>query len=52
MLAADRERAALLAEAETAHDPHRIAEIHTRLADIDAHSAEARAAAILAGLGF
>ena len=32
--------------------PHRIAEIHTRLADIDAHSAEARAAAILAGLGF
>ena len=32
--------------------PHRIAEIHTRLADIDAHSAEARAAAILNGLGF
>ncbi len=52
VLAADRERAALLAEAETARDPHRIAEIHTRLADIDSHSAEARAAAILAGLGF
>jgi ATP-binding cassette subfamily F protein 3 len=52
VLAADRERAALLAEAETALDPHRIAEVHTRLADIDAHSAEARAAAILAGLGF
>ena len=52
VLAADRERAALLAEAETADDPHRIAEIHTRLADIDAHSAEARAASILAGLGF
>ena len=52
VLAADRERAALLAEAETADDPHRIAEVHTRLADIDAHSAEARAAAILAGLGF
>ncbi len=52
VLAADRERAALLAEAETARDPHRIAEIHTRLADINSHSAEARAAAILAGLGF
>jgi ATP-binding cassette subfamily F protein 3 len=34
------------------HDPHRIAEIQTRLVDIDAHSAPARAAAILAGLGF
>ena len=52
VLAADTERAALLAEAETAHDPHRIAEIHTRLQDIDAHTAEARAAEILAGLGF
>ncbi len=52
VLAADTERAALLAEAEHATDAHRIAEVHTRLADIDAHSAEARAAAILAGLGF
>ena len=52
VLAADTERAALLHEAETAHDPHRIAEIHTRLADIDAHSAPARAARILSGLGF
>src|SRR5690554_1016932 len=52
VLAADTERAALLAEAEHAHDPHRIAEIQMRLADIDAHSAEARAATILAGLGF
>ena len=52
VLAADAERTALLAEAETADDPHRIAEIQTRLADIDAHSAEARAATILAGLGF
>ena len=34
------------------HDPHRIAEIQTRLADIGAHAAPARAAAILAGLGF
>jgi ATP-binding cassette subfamily F protein 3 len=52
VLAADTERAALLAEAEHATDPDRIAEIHTRLADIDAHSAPARAAAILSGLGF
>ncbi|WP_421786913.1 ABC-F family ATP-binding cassette domain-containing protein [Hyphobacterium sp.] len=52
VLAADTERADLLAEAETAHDPHRIAEIQTRLADIEAHSAEARAGTILAGLGF
>ncbi|MGF1456410.1 MAG: ABC-F family ATP-binding cassette domain-containing protein [Alphaproteobacteria bacterium] len=52
VLAADKERASLLAEAETATDPHRIAEIQTRLADIDAHSAPARAAAILSGLGF
>lgn len=52
VLAADVERAALLAEAETATDPHRIAEIQVRLADIDAHAAPARAATILAGLGF
>jgi ATP-binding cassette, subfamily F, member 3 len=52
VLAADVERASLLAEAETAQDPHRIAEIQTRLVDIDAHSAPARAAAILSGLGF
>ncbi|MBX5083633.1 ABC-F family ATP-binding cassette domain-containing protein [Rhizobium lentis] len=52
VLAADKERAALLAEADTANDPHRIAEIQMRLVDIDAHSAEARAASILAGLGF
>jgi len=52
VLQADLERTALLAEAETATDPHRIAEIQTRLADIDAHSAEARAGAILHGLGF
>ena len=52
VLAADKERVQLLAEAETEADPHRIAEIHTRLADIDAHSAPARAASILFGLGF
>ncbi|KQV63958.1 ABC-F family ATP-binding cassette domain-containing protein [Rhizobium sp. Root1220] len=52
VLAADKERAALVAEAETAIDAHRIADIQMRLVDIDAHSAEARAASILAGLGF
>ena len=52
VLAADTERHALLAEAETATDPHRIADIQTRLADIDAWSAEGRAASILQGLGF
>ena len=52
VLAADTERAALLAESATAHDAHRIAEIQTRLADIDAWSAEGRASAILRGLGF
>lgn len=48
----DRERSALIEEIETAEDPQRIADIHSRLADIDAHSAESRAAAILNGLGF
>ncbi|MCB9947891.1 MAG: ABC-F family ATP-binding cassette domain-containing protein [Rhodospirillaceae bacterium] len=52
VLAADTERAALLDEAETVTDPHRIAEVHTRLAEIAAHAAPARAASILAGLGF
>jgi len=52
VLAAHTELAELTAEAETAHDPHRISEIHTRLGDIDAHSAPARAARILSGLGF
>jgi ATP-binding cassette subfamily F protein 3 len=52
VLAADKERASLLLEAESATDPIRIGEIHARLADIGAHSAESRGATILAGLGF
>ena len=52
VLAADTERGSLMAEAETAHDAYRIAEIQARLADIDAWSAEGRASAILKGLGF
>jgi len=52
VLKADRERETLIREAEVASDPTRIAEIQTRLVDIEAHSAPARAAAILSGLGF
>ena len=52
VLQADAERAALLAEAEGAADPQRIADIHHRLADIEAHRAVPRAQRILAGLGF
>ncbi len=52
VLAGDRELTELNAESATATDPHRIAEIQMRLADIDAHSAPARAAIILSGLGF
>jgi len=52
VLAADIERCALMAESETTTDPHRIGDIHTRLADIDAHTAPSRAARILSGLGF
>ena len=52
VLRADTEREALLAEAETATDPNRIAEVQLRLSDINAWSAEARAASILKGLGF
>jgi len=52
VLAADVERAALLHDAETTHDHHRLAEIHERLNAIAAHAAPARAARILVGLGF
>ena len=51
VLQGDPERLALLAAAETA-DPHHLAEIHERLRAIDAAGAPARAATILAGLGF
>jgi ATP-binding cassette subfamily F protein 3 len=52
VLAADTERSALLAESEWTEDGDRIGEIHERLLAIDAHSAPARAARILIGLGF
>ena len=50
-LAADGERAALLAERDADAAPSRTAEIEARLVEIDAHSAPSRAARILAGLG-
>ncbi len=52
VLAADVERAALMHEEEHTQDHHRIADIHERLIAIDAHTAPARAARILVGLGF
>jgi ATP-binding cassette subfamily F protein 3 len=52
VLAADPERAALLRQTEIETDAHALADIHTRLVDIGAHDAEARAARILHGLGF
>ena len=54
VLAADTERAALIAQSENEAeiDPHQLAEIHDRLIAIDAHTAPSRAARILAGLGF
>ncbi len=52
VLSYDTERAELMEESERSTDGARIAEIQTRLADIDAWSAEARAASILKGLGF
>jgi ATP-binding cassette subfamily F protein 3 len=51
VLEGDPERLALLAEADNA-EPHRLAEVHERLRAIGADSAPARAATILAGLGF
>ena len=52
VLAADTERAALLHDSETCHDPERLGEIHERLIAIDAYTAPARASRILVGLGF
>ncbi len=52
VLRADAERTDLLAQTIRETDPQRIADIHQRLADIEAHRATARAGRILAGLGF
>ena len=52
VLAADEELARLRQAAEVETDPDKIGHVHTRLAQIDGYAAEARAARILAGLGF
>jgi ATP-binding cassette subfamily F protein 3 len=52
VLAADHERAELMAEAESCTDMHRLGDVHDRLLAIDAYGAPARAARILLGLGF
>ena len=52
VLEADIERSKLLQNAQIEKDPNKIAEIYTRLSDINAYSAEARASSILNGLGF
>ena len=52
VLESDTERTQLLAEAEEAANPERLADVYMRLSDIDAYNAPARAAVILAGLGF
>jgi ATP-binding cassette subfamily F protein 3 len=52
VLEADKERAALMAEAEHTEDPDRLGHIYERLTTIDAYTAPARAARILVGLGF
>src|SRR6476659_8175723 len=52
VLAADTERTRLLIEVEQETDAVRQGEIHVRLDEIGAYAAPARAARILAGLGF
>ena len=52
VLAADKERTRLLDLLESDPDPYKLADIHEKLNLIDAHTAPARASAILAGLGF
>ncbi|NJC34694.1 ATP-binding cassette subfamily F protein 3 [Sphingomonas jejuensis] len=52
VLAADTERAALMAEAETSEDPDRLGDLYERLIAIDAYTAPARVSQILLGLGF
>ena len=52
VLAADLERTRLLVALDTERDHGHLAEMHARLDDIGAYAAPARAARILAGLGF
>jgi ATP-binding cassette, subfamily F, member 3 len=52
VLAADKERTALMAESETCEDPDRLGDVYERLIAIDAYTAPSRASTILVGLGF
>ena len=52
VLAADTERAELLAQSENCDDPDRLGAVYERLLEIDAYTAPSRAARILSGLGF
>jgi len=52
VLAADKERDALMTESESCTDPDRLGEVYERLIAIDAYTAPSRAAQILVGLGF
>lgn len=52
VLAADKERLALLEESENCEDPERLGDLYERLIAIDAYTAPARASRILLGLGF
>ena len=52
VMSSDPELVKLNKEAETATDPNRIAEIHSRLHEKEAHRAHSRASRLLAGLGF
>ena len=52
VMSADKELTRLEKESKTATDPNRIAEIHSRLYEKEAHRAHSKAARILSGLGF
>ncbi|MBI3442118.1 MAG: ABC-F family ATP-binding cassette domain-containing protein, partial [Proteobacteria bacterium] len=52
VLNAHEELAELLKAAETEDDPYKIADIYTRLNELDAYTARSRAAILLTGLGF
>ena len=52
VLAADVERATLMAASETEQDPDKLGDLYERLIAIDAYAAPSRAATILKGLGF
>ena len=52
LLEQDQERLALLKELEDCHDANRMGDLYERLIQIDAYTAESRAAIVLKGLGF